>query len=80
MGSVIFAATPVGFSARESLLELLAVDGAGDSLPATLRSGVEAAEGSALIPKTRNVQERQYLRNRYVRRIFDFNMNELIKI
>lgn len=46
---MIFAATPVGFSAKESLLELLAVDGAGDSLPATLRSGVEAAEGSALI-------------------------------
>lgn len=50
MGSAIFVATPVGFSASESLLELLAVDGAGDSLPAILRSGVEAVEGSALMP------------------------------
>lgn len=56
---MIFAATPVGFSAKESLLELLAVDGAGDSLPATLRSGVEAAEGSALIAETRE-NKREY--------------------
>lgn len=57
-GSVIFAAMPVGFSAKESLLELLAVDGAGDSLPETLRSGVDAVDGSAaLIPF--NVKKRK---------------------
>lgn len=53
VGSVILAATPVGFSAKESFLELLAVEGAGDSLPATLRSGVDAAEGSISIPVTK---------------------------
>lgn len=50
VGSVILAATPVGFSAKESLLELLAVEGAGDSLPPTLRSGVDVAEGSMSTP------------------------------
>lgn len=40
----------MGLSAKESLLELLAVEGAGDSLPATLRSGVDVAEGSMSTP------------------------------
>ena len=47
LNSVIFAATPVGLSARESLRELLAVDNAGESRPPGLLSGVDVTDGSA---------------------------------